>query len=314
MTMKRVLGVLAGLILGGGLLGAASLTLRERAVVSDGLVRLRDVAEISSALPAQVGGLVIAVAPDLGASQVIGRREIVDKLVGNGIVAPEIAGAAAVRVERRGKVVDPSFFQDEIHRYVAEHSPWGADVRVQVLSTRSLVVPEGGVQWQIVPAGGQDFLGNVLFQVKAYANNEEILGSWITARVRVERLVAVSNRPIAKNEAFGADAVRWEKREITPFIRNAVLDQAQLLGRRSGRLIAANTIITDELLQADWLVRRGENAVLAVSFKNIKATSAVTVMADGRLGDTVRVMSGTSKKILTARVVGKGQVETEVQQ
>ncbi len=292
--------------------GKAALQLRERATVSAELVRIADVAELPAGADPRLGGLVIGAAPDPGAAQVYPRREIYEKLVGNGFTATRLEGAAAVRVERNGRSLETSFFQPAIAAYVARHSRWGDGLTVTVLPGRPLPVPGGDLEWIVQPANGGDFFGNVLFRVAARSGDREVFNGWVTARLKIEAPVAVSNRALGPGEAIADADVRWERREITPFTRNAVLAPAELAGRRAARLIRPNTVLTAELLQGDWLVRRGQTATLAVDHHGVRATTTVRVLADGRLGDRVRAQNESSRQLLTARVTGSGALEVEV--
>jgi flagella basal body P-ring formation protein FlgA len=313
---KLTIICLALLLLSAGIAHAAdTFVLKETAVVSDNIVKMKDIALMDRATRNRIGQLVVAVSPELGGTHRISKQEIYEKLVGNGIHSPEIKGAAGVKIIRKGISVKPSFFKDVVHKYIVTHSKWKDGVQVEIVSSKPLMIPESGVRWQLMPANGQDFFGNVLFKIKAYSktSNEIIYSNWITAKLEISKRVAVSNRTIQKNERISEDDLRWETREITVFTKDAILDKKGIIGQKSGRIIRPNTVITTRLMETKYLVRRGGTAILTARLNTVKATSTVKVLSNGGYGDTVQVMNSASRKILSAVVTGKNKLEVIVE-
>ncbi len=297
--------------------GSTTLVLKNRAVVSGIIVKVKDVAQMDRATRERIGNLVIAVAPELGASSSISKNEIYEKLIGNGfsITPSQLKGAANVKVVRKGMVVKPAFFKENIHRYITTHSKWKDGITVKIVSAKNIVVPESGVRWELTPANGQDFFGNVLFKVRAISNagNEEVLSNWVVAKLKIVKRVAVSNRSINKHEPINLTDIRWETREITVFTKNALFSEQDILGEKAGRIIRPNMVITANLLEKKFLVRRGGSALLVAKLKSVKATSTVKVLSNGAYGDTVRVLNTSSKRIISATVTGKNRLEVTVE-
>jgi flagella basal body P-ring formation protein FlgA len=289
-----------------------ALELRSSATVSGELVRLADIVRLPDRTDPRLAGLVIGVSPRPGAAMVFPRREVCEKLAGNGFSATRLEGAEQVRVERSGRLVEPSFFRQLIADYLARNSRWGDGLSVTTLPGGAVTVPETDVSWSVQPANGEEFFGNVLFRVSAAIDGREIYSGWVTARLKIEKRVAVSNRPLNKGEAIGPADIRWETREITPLTRDALLSESEVVGRRTGRIIRSNTVLTGDLLENDCRVRRGQSATLTVTYRTVRVTSLVQVLNDGNCGDRVQAVNESSKQVLTARVTGPGQLEVEV--
>jgi flagella basal body P-ring formation protein FlgA len=294
---------------------ADTLVLKNKAFVSDDLVKMKDVALMNAADRGRFGNLVIGVAPDMGKSSTIQKQEIYEKLVGNGFQNPQLKGAPSVTVRRQGSLIDPAFFKEKIHEYIVTNSRWKEGVQVDIVTSKPITVPESGFHWQLTPANGQDFFGNILFKVRAISDssNEEIYSNWIVAKLKIIQPVAISNRTIQKNETLNGSDIRWEEREITAFCKDAVLDRQGIVGQRAGRMIQPNSVITESLLEKRLLVRRGGTAMLVAQFKGIKATSSVQVLSNGSYGDIVRCVNTQSKIIISAVVTGENTLEVTVQ-
>ena len=296
---------------------SSSMVLKENAVVSDNIVRVKDVAMMNADARSRIGDLVIAVSPELGASSSIARNEILEKLIGNGfaITSAQLKGAASVKVMRRGSVVKPNFFKSRLLNYIKSHSKWKEGLTLTIVTSKEIVIPESGVRWQLMPANGQDFFGNILFKVQAFSNktNELLYSNWIVAKLEIHQRVAISNRTINKNEPIGSGDIRWESRKITALTKSAIFNEREILGEKAGRVIRPNTVITASVLRKKFMVRRGGIATLTATFKTIKASSRVKVLANGALGDTIRVINTQSRKILSATVTGKNRLEVTVE-
>lgn len=290
--------------------------LKDTASVSDSIVRIRDIALMNNATKERIGNLVIAVSPEPGKTDSIPRNEIYQKLIGNGIESPRLEGADSVKIVREGISIEPSFFKSMFHDYIIKNSRWKDDnITVEIVSAKPILIPESGVRWELRPANGQDFFGNILFHVSAYSKetNDEVYANWIVAKLKIVKQVAVSNRAIQKNETIGDGDLRWETREIDAFTKDALFNREEIVGERAGRTIRPNSVITSGLLEKKFLVTRGGMATLVARLNSVKATSTVKVLSNGSMGDSVQVINTASQRILSAVVTGKNTLEVTVQ-
>jgi len=314
-TVLFVIGILMFSMLAAVSGTSGTLVLKEKSVVSGEIVRVKDVALMEPGVMDRVGQLIISVSPELGKSISIQKQEIYEKLVGNGVQPIEIKGPSSITVLRKGTVLKSSFFKESIYEYITTHSKWKDGLQVEIVTTKEVVIPESGFRWQINPANGQDFFGNVLFEVKAISTdtNEVLYSGWVTAKLKIVKDVPVTNHEIQRNQVITDADIRWESREVTPFTKDVILEKSELIGRRSDRFVRANTVLTTSLLEKEFMVRRGETAVLVAQTRNVSASTHVKVLADGCIGDPVQVMNLVSKRIITAVVNGKNSLEVRVE-
>ncbi len=318
--MRPAFVLLCCLLLSGFMVtaGPNTFVLKNAAVVSDTIVKMKDIAhmdKVDKQTRDKVGELVVAVSPEMGRQGSIRKQEVYEKLIGNGVTSPQLRGAAVVKIERKGSFISPAFFKEQIHNYIINNSKWNDGVEVQIVSKKRIVVPSSGIKWKLEPANGQDFFGNVLFKITALraATNEEVYSNWVVAKLKITKKVAVSNRTIQRNESISPDSIRWETRQITVFTKDALFDAGSVVGKRTGRVVRPNTVITTNLLAKRYLVKRGSMATLIAKLPSIKAPSSVKVLSDGGAGDIVRVMNTSSRKILYATVTGENKLEVSVQ-
>jgi flagella basal body P-ring formation protein FlgA len=310
--MKRIILFMSLLVLA-TIIHTETFVLLESVKVTDAIVRLNDIALMDNDTQNQIGSLPMTVSPEIGQYQTLSRAEVSSKLLGNGIQNPVFKGAEIIRILRQGVVIKSSHLQPLIKKYIQTHSSWKDGVEVKIASSKQLIVPHADTQWKITPANGQDFFGSMLFRIQGIWKNELVADAWLMAELTIVRPVAISNRQIQKNEAVSAEDIRWENRELTPFTKNALLSETGIIGKRTSRLINANTVITASLLNKNFLVQRGHSATLIASTKSIRATSKVTALANGQEGDMVKVINNDSKIIIIARVCGENLLEVIVQ-
>jgi len=314
MNSNKVLKVIIGLLFLGAVsyMYATSFVLKSSAVVFDEVVKMRDIALMDKLTKSKIGGLIVSYSPNIGKQLTISKREIYEKLIGNGIANPVLKGAKNVSINREGKLVNTVFFKKRILDYIKKYSRWKNGLTLKIITNKKIIIPISGVSWKIIPVNGQDFFGNILFKIRAFKNGEELLSDWIVARLKIEKKIAIANKTIRKDEIIGKDDIRWEEREITAFTKNAVFEESGIVGQRAGRTIRTNTVITTNNLESKYLVRRGFISSLIVKYKSIRAVADVIPMSNGRYGDMVKVMNKNTKKILSAIVVGQNKMEVKV--
>jgi flagella basal body P-ring formation protein FlgA len=310
--MKRLALILLALALPAALVGL-DLVLKDKAAVSDNVIRLRDVADLPAANGAVYADLILAPALEPGQTQTLSAAEIIDKLRGNGCARVQMSGAQVVHVMRRGHKVEAAFFVEKIRTYLLANSLWDEGVKISIPSAKAVIVPENDVDWQIIPSPGEDLNGHVLFHIRGIYKGDEIFNNWLSAKVTVEKLVAVARRSLEKADTIRDADISWEKREITPLLRKAMLSEGDVVGAKTMQYVPAHSVITADMLATALLVRRGEPARLQASLKDIVAVSTVTPLVDGRLGDRIRVMTTLSKKIIMATVSGRNELQMEIQ-
>ncbi len=86
---------------------------------------------------------------------------------------------------------------------------------------------------------------------------------------------------------------------------NAVVDLKSLVGMEVKRTLKEGTIIRKNAIAAPILVYKKELVTLTVETNQMRLTAQGQAMDDGAMGDVIRVMNLTSKKVISAVVSGK---------
>lgn len=132
---------------------------------------------------------------------------------------------------------------------------------------------------------------------------------YVQVSILVLRNVAILNRPAVKGEVLDKTMVRFEKRDVSRSGSNYLSRIDQLLGYRFRRSSTAGKLLQPKMFEVPLLVQRGSQVNI------IAETSAITVrmkgkaLADGSLGEIIRVKNSSSNRVLQAEVISKGSVK-----
>jgi flagella basal body P-ring formation protein FlgA len=86
---------------------------------------------------------------------------------------------------------------------------------------------------------------------------------------------------------------------------------AELAGTTTIRALAANEVVTNQVVRIPLAVRSGERVVVRTVVGGIEARGVATALQSGRVGEVIRLVNPESRRQLRGRVVGRAEVEVE---
>lgn len=137
------------------------------------------------------------------------------------------------------------------------------------------------------------------------AAGHTITSNDLTGRQQV--LVAVQNLP-PKRPIVATD-LQLEWRLDTQLRQPGFTDKGLVVGKVPRSYIAAGRVITEKLLRIPFMVSKGKTVKLIYKTANLSISSEAKAMANGNLGDIIKVEVLGSKKEKQGKVVAKGVVE-----
>jgi len=105
----------------------------------------------------------------------------------------------------------------------------------------------------------------------------------------------VLSRSIEKGQIFTADDFALEKR--TAAQSRGALSPEALLGLEASRPLAAGAVLRSGDAVTPRLVKRGEPVTIRVRSGGLTISTSGRALADGRLGDVVRVVASTNRNL-----------------
>jgi flagellar basal body P-ring formation protein FlgA len=150
--------------------------------------------------------------------------------------------------------------------------------------------------------------GNI--SVKAQCASGSQWAVHIPAQVMVYREIPVAALDIARGQRITEAHLSSATVNISSVRQAFAADNQAIIGREARRNIGKGEVFKTALLDSPTTVRRGEIVVLESFAGSIKVSSSGTAMADGRLGQKIRVRNESSQRIVTGIVRGQGLVQT----
>ncbi len=135
---------------------------------------------------------------------------------------------------------------------------------------------------------------------------------YVPVDIAVYRPVVVAVRPLDRGEVLTEADLIDSELDVTRLQGAYLTDLATAVGQEVRRPLAAQSVITQQALQAPLLIRRGETVSIRAAGQAIAVHMSGVAMTDGRLGQSIRVRNSSSNRIIDARVVGPGVTEVSM--
>jgi flagella basal body P-ring formation protein FlgA len=129
--------------------------------------------------------------------------------------------------------------------------------------------------------------------------------------VRAYGKIAIARIALTSADRLDGDGVVFEERELSPYSNSGYfLDADPLAELHTKGFLRAGSVLNSGNTQTPYLVVSGQTLAIVHNQGLVQVTAQVKAMANGRQGDWIRVENPVSKKIITAKVTGAGEVQT----
>ena len=136
--------------------------------------------------------------------------------------------------------------------------------------------------------------------------------STIRYRVRVTGSVLVTRSPVRRQQALTEMDVTAGRRDISNLRGDPLRNPEELVGRRASRAAAPGTVLTSDWIEPIPAVRRGDFITAIAQVGAVRASARVLALADGAVGDTIRVRVEGQKREFLVRVCALGRAEVVI--
>ncbi len=191
----------------------------------------------------------------------------------------------------------------------AEVNGWNAaDVRVDglFLSPAASALPDGA---ELVPVGRlapgpgrRSLLFRVVKDGKTVATLRAV------AQIHLLAPVVTLARFLPRHHVVESGDLVVRRMDLSAAGEGVFARVADVRGKRLRRSLAAGAVLRAADLESVPLVRRGDVVEIVARLGNIEVRAPGLAREDGRAGDTVRVKNMASRRLILARVAGRGTV------
>lgn len=116
-------------------------------------------------------------------------------------------------------------------------------------------------------------------------------------------------RPVLSGATLSGDDLLEERSELGEVALQRLPLAADAVGARARRGLVPGELLLSALFSTRRLVQSGDTVRIRFTAESVVAESPGVAAQSGGAGDAIRVVNPTSRKALTARIVGPGEVE-----
>ncbi|BDY05682.1 flagellar basal body P-ring formation chaperone FlgA [Ferrimonas sp. YFM] len=132
----------------------------------------------------------------------------------------------------------------------------------------------------------------------------------VRSTVSLEARVPVTRAKLMAGHLIQPSQLHWQQRALTPSDGDLLMSIASIAGQRARRGIRAGSPIKAQQLMPPLMVERGQQVVMVARGDSFAATTSGIALKGGSEGEVIKVKNSRSGKIVSARIVATGKVET----
>ena len=292
---------------------AAVVTFYDAATVKGPEIALADVALVESdaaGLRRRLAAVPVGRSPAAGFTTSVSARfsKLRVRVAGIPMSDVEFSGATLIRVTRAAQTIKGErLFQAaaEAVGKLVEHG-----IPLQVSLPRDVVAPLGEVKLLVPGLRAPQPNRTTTVRVTVTVNGEPVARRTVTLRIVIPAPMLVAVRDLPAGTVLADEDLRIETRP-TPVGDLALSQLSQAIGQQTTRAVKAGSPLTRRLVKPAVLVRRNERCQLICTGHGFTVKATGKALADGTLGQKVRVRNLSSKAELQGIVIGPGRVRIE---
>lgn len=294
------------------------LTLKEKVVVDQDMVRISDLADISGgsqAAASHLGATTVATSPLPGQTRFVSLDYIRIRLRQAGFQTDDLTfqGVQDVQISREAVRLPRDMVIHAVETTIRERMPWkNEDVVINNIHfDDDIQLPTGKLTHRIVPTRNEDYLGQTLLALQLYVDGELVKKTWVHADISVMADVVKVVRPLGKNQKIEGADVAVVRGDLADLPSDTVRSAEEALGSRTTQMIYPNTILKAGMISLPPLVRRGDIVKIVANAGPMTITATGKVKQQGCKGEMISVINTDSNRVITARVIRAGAVAVE---
>jgi flagella basal body P-ring formation protein FlgA len=132
----------------------------------------------------------------------------------------------------------------------------------------------------------------------------------VPALARVYRPVAVAGRNLQRGDVVSENDVTTEVKDVSDFRMGFCLTPDAIIGKEVKFTINKGETFRTSALNAPLVIKRGDTVSMEASAGEISVRTNGTAVSDGRIGQQIRVKNNQSARVINAKVIGPGRVQS----
>ncbi len=132
---------------------------------------------------------------------------------------------------------------------------------------------------------------------------------YVPVSIVTTAIVAVAATHLPPGTAISADSIRFERRDVTRNRKGYYTALDAVAGYRVTRPVMAGQVLAPDALAADNVIRRGQTVTLTVANAGLRINMSGKALADGAVGQRIKVENLSSGRVVEGVVRSREHVE-----
>lgn len=285
---------------------------RAEAIVTDGTIRLGDVAQIDSPNVQDDEAIIhlkkisVGTSPKAGESTTLEGTQVLERLRDQGVRLDSLRYSLPrqIAVTRAFREVKMEELERALSSFLAKGEK-NLDVK-QLIIDKPVRLPTDSLGLEVV-ALETTRPGHIGVDYKSVAGSDEVRFQ-LRALADEWRLMPVASRPLVKGAMVTANDVHLVKMNGTAVSRDSVENLGDIVGRNLTKDIGQGEMFKAAAVVVPPVIAAGTRVTIVFRQNRLELTASGIALENGGLGQEIRVRNESSKKVLVAKVVEPGLV------
>jgi len=132
---------------------------------------------------------------------------------------------------------------------------------------------------------------------------------FITSTVQVTKKILVIKHFVNKGQLLTKEDISFRKVNVSKLHNRYLENEANIIGKEVTRNLQAGSILTANNLTNPILIKRGDTVNIIAQREGFKITMKGQAMANGSIGERIKVKNLSTKKIINGSVTSKHSVK-----
>lgn len=196
--------------------------------------------------------------------------------------------------------------QDFLNDYTASSHNGRTEIKLGKLDSR-LKLKSCDTGLEAFQAPGSRQMGNTTVGVRCPDDNGWSI--YVSAKIKVFGQVLVLRQPLTRGTTISEKDLDLVERNLSALPYGYYIDPKPVIGKLTKRTLAANSVLTPQMIQAPKLVKRGQRVTLVGESGPLTVRMVGEALADGGEGDLIRVRADGSKRVIDGTVISQGVIK-----
>ena len=230
--------------------------------------------------------------------------------------SPGLAWSSDVETLQTGKtrILEQGAFKEIFKEIIANDVSWlQGDLKINSFSSepKQLVYTGETTGYRLLSITPERYPGKKYVSIVFTADGKDITTVKMDADVLFFGDVVIASKRIPRNTAITEEDITTAYRNVSMMDESVIQEADLVVGKMTKTTIQPGAIFYNRLVKKPPLVNRGDHVTIIARHGSLQVTAPGEVKNTGFEGDMIKVKNLMSRRVIYARVIDEGLVETD---